>query len=461
MRARHAATPAATWAGVLAALLITGPAAMAPARASDVACDYDVAVSPDVLLDVQVACDRGVAGLAVPRASTGAFATVHQGEQSASGFSARYRVDLKAMARDAGSIETALAVGDSILAVGGAWLLGPRRDAGGPGALRVRVHTPASVGFATGQPVTDGAFHVPEDELRHAGFSAFGRFRSWQLTAPGRDGGEAAYTVHLLDGSLDVGHAALLAWIRDMVAASVDFWHGFPADGLALYVVPRAGRSGVPFGRAMAGGGVSMVLYVGEHATGAELRDDWVLIHELVHLGSPFIFGAPWFSEGLATYFEPLIRARSGLQTPRAMWTEFMTYMPRGAGVMADAGLARGGFRGWYWGGALLMLLADVELRRASGGRTGLEDCLRGVRRDMGDYRRILDLERMVAACDAAVGGTVVGDLVQRHGIRAAPVDLDRLWRELGLALDGGTLTVRDDAPLAPVREAIVRGGPP
>jgi hypothetical protein len=84
--------------------------------------------------------------------------------------------------------------------------------------------------------------------------------RSHRLRAPARGGGEATYSVHVLDGELAVGGDALLDWVREMTAAVVDFWHGCPVDGLALFLVPRPERAGVPFGRAMAGGAVSIVV---------------------------------------------------------------------------------------------------------------------------------------------------------------------------------------------------------
>ena len=125
------------------------------------------------------------------------------------------------------------------------------------------------------------------------------------------------------------------------------------AAGVAV-VVPRADASGVAFGRDMSGGGISTVLIVGEHATLKELYDDWVLVHELEHLGTPFITNGPSMSERLATYIEPLLRARTGLQTPHDVWTEFIRFMPRGEAVINSTGRSRGGFRDCYWGGALL-----------------------------------------------------------------------------------------------------------
>ena len=424
-------------------------------------CSYDVTVSRSLALDIQAACGPGVRSLVPIDASLRDFISGIHGEHSSTGFTGGYRVDLAAMAQGENSINNALLVGDTILTVGSAWLLKPQRDEGDPGTLRVRVHMPAGLSFVTGQPVTDGVFEVPEAQLYQAGFSAFGRFRTEHLSVADDEGDSAGFEVVLLDGAVDIGRKSLLDWIGRMAGAAAGFWHGFPAPGMPIFVVPRAGASGVPFGRVMSGGGVSMVLYVGEHATPAELDNDWVLIHELVHTGSPFVQGAPWFSEGLATYFEPLIRARVELQTPDAMWTEFMTHMPRAETVMADAGLAHGGFRGWYYGGALLMLLTDVRMREASGGDIGLENCLRRIRRNIGNFSQTLDVHAMVSACDAAVGGHVLRDAVQEHAYNAGPVDLDRLWGQLGLHLEGGSLTYDDSAPFSRIRKAIIAASAP
>ena len=425
-------------------------------------CRYDVEVSRRVELDVAVRCDGDVYDLRPLDRYSHGHVNIFAAARDADGFSARYRVTLGDLARDASTLDAAVVSGESILAVASAWLLNPMRETRAPATLEIRVTTPPEIDFATAQPVSDGAFRIPQSELAMAGYAAFGRFVREPMRAPqfGVGGDPGGYEVVLLDGRLNVPQSTLLEWIAHCADAITRFWHGFPAPGMKIFVLPRAGAEGVVFGRDMSGGGISMVLVVGERATRAQLYDDWVLIHELVHVGSPFVAGAPWFTEGLATYLEPLIRARYGLQTADAMWVEFITNMPRGAAVIDATGLMRGGFRGWYWGGGLLMLLADVEMRRASEGRIGIEDCLRDIRRVIGNYLRSVRLAEMVAACDAAVGGTVLADLVERHAYSDVPVDLDGLWRDLGVRLVDGELEIDGDARLAMVREAIVRGGP-
>jgi hypothetical protein len=452
------AQAASALVATLVATLIANTASALDSRR----CLYDVQMQPGLVLEIAVSCDPQVQDLRPLDRYSHGHVSITDSARDTDGFSARYRVALAELARDAASVDGAVESGDSVLAVASSWLLYPHREQRGAAVLHVRVSTPPGIDFVTAQPLTDGVFTIAQSELASAGFSAFGRLRRHPILVPPTESllTPANYEVVILDGSMDIAEISLLQWIAHSADIMTRFWHGFPAPGLKIFVLPRNGAEGVVFGRDMSGGGVSTLLVVGEHATREQLDADWVLIHELVHVGSPLVRGAPWLTEGLATYLEPLIRARYGLQSPGAMWTEFITHMPRGAAIMESAGLMRGGRRGWYWGGALLMLLADVEMRRASDGRLGLEDCLRAIRIRIGNYLRTISLQEMTAACDQAVGGTVLAELIERHAQSATPMNLQGLWRDLGVQLVNGALQVDDGAPLAGVRQAIVRGGP-
>src|SRR4029453_1441554 len=118
---------------------------------------------------------------------------------------------------------------------------------------------------------------------------------------------------------------------------------------------------------------------IGADVDRRRLFDDWVLGHELVHTGMPFIRGrATWLMEGAATYVEPIIRARAGWKSEEEVWREWGDNMPRGAAAF-PVGLANASGPQNYWAGATFMLLVDLALRRATDGAKGLEDCLAGV----------------------------------------------------------------------------------
>jgi hypothetical protein len=100
----------------------------------------------------------------------------------------------------------------------------------------------------------------------------------------------------------------------------------------------------------------------------------------------------------------------------------------------------------------------------------GLEDGLRAVLRAGGNSSVVWSLEDTLGAMDQAIGEPVLGELAKRHLQGGAPVDFEKLLRELGVVLPKGGprtdgkprrgLSFDETAPLAAVRRSIVRGKP-
>ncbi|MCC6468560.1 MAG: hypothetical protein IT563_09575 [Alphaproteobacteria bacterium] len=462
------------------------PAYAAGARASgSPACRYDVAVGPlpDLVLDVAVDCGA----LPVERlvAVDGALPRYLAGISDATGQKlareddawllpktgprvARYRVELGAMGAREHDYTSAYALGGSVLAELSTWVLLPQPLPEGA-VLRLAPSPAAGVGFATALEQVDGALEMPASALRYAGYSVFGRFRETRMSraAPGalapqaeaaRRGATADVRLVTLDGPLELPAAETDAWVADTASAVEKFWQGFPVDRLLLVLMPQPARSNVPYGRVIGGGGASLMVLMGEKVAQPTLYRDWVLIHEMVHLGSPFVRRSPWMTEGFATYFEPIIRYRAGRRTAESLWAEFAQDMPRGLDAIEREGLAYTR-RGIYWGGAIFMLLADMEMRERSGGKRGLEDCLRTILHGGGDATQLVSADWMIDACDRASGGDTMRRLAQRHAFSRHPVDLEDIWRRLGVIRSGdGQVRLDEGAPLAWLRRAIADG---
>jgi predicted metalloprotease with PDZ domain len=136
--------------------------------------------------------------------------------------------------------------------------------------------------------------------------------------------------------------------------------------------------------------------------------------------------------------------------------------MPQGLPKSGDRGLDYTHTWGrTYWGGALFCLLADVEIRKKTGNRMGLEDALRGILKSGGSIEVEWPLEKVLQLADRAVGVPVLEQMYDK--MKAAPVapDLDQLWKDLGVKYDGNGVTFDDSAPLAATRKAIEKGGGP
>jgi hypothetical protein len=216
-----------------------------------------------------------------------------------------------------------------------------------------------------------------------------------------------------------------------------------PVDGAGV-------RSGVTFGDPE----VMIRLRLGRNTTEAQFLDDWVLVHEMVHLAVPRVpRSQDWLQEGLATYVESVARGRAGLVPVASVWRGWKASMPQGQPQAGDAGLDHTPTWGrTYWGGAIFCLLADVQVLTRSAGRAGLQQALQGVLAAGGHHGVAWSLDRILATADAAVGQTTLSTLYQQMKASSQPIDLPALWRSLGV-LDGG---FDDAAPLAAVRRAIL-----
>lgn len=258
------------------------------------------------------------------------------------------------------------------------------------------------------------------------------------------------------DGFPPALQVAARAWV-ERGAAAVAAWLGrFPLaeTELLLQAVDGAGvKGGTTFGEPAP----YVRIRLGRDTQAAQLDDDWVLAHELLHLALPRLARAHhWLHEGVATYGEGALRVHAGQISARRWWGELVRGLPQGQPAAGDAGLDHTPTWGrTYWGGALFCLQADVALRRIQPGR-GLRQALQGVLSAGGSYAVAWPVARLLDTADDAVGGHVLADLYERHRARAETVDLAALWQALGVDTASAPLPRLDDrAPLAAVRRAI------
>ncbi|NRF71449.1 hypothetical protein HLB44_31130 [Aquincola sp. S2] len=245
-------------------------------------------------------------------------------------------------------------------------------------------------------------------------------------------------------------------WVERSVAAIVGYFGRFPVPDVELLMQPVAG-GGVRGGTAFSHPAPYVRLRLGVDTSSAQFDDDWVLVHEMVHLGVPRVpRRQSWLHEGLATYVEGIARTRAGQMSAATLWHAMQRDMPQGQPQGGDEGLDHTPTWGrTYWGGALFCLLADVQIRRRSGARLGLEHALRGVLAAGGSYAVAWPLPRILEVGDAAIGQTTLAELYALTKDCPAPIDLAALWADLGVVERGGTVELRGDAPLAAVRRAI------
>lgn len=272
--------------------------------------------------------------------------------------------------------------------------------------------------------------------------------------------GGALLQVDFAAGQFDLGNDAILQHVQTAANAVATYYGQFPVKRARVLIVPMdsaRGVHGTTWGD-MHGWPAFTRLRIGQHITTAELAEDWTTTHELVHYAFPSLPDEQhWMEEGLATYIEPIARVETGELKAERIWGDMVRDMPKGEPQEGDRGMDQTHTWGrTYWGGALFCLVADVEIRRETKNHRGLQDALRAIVAQGGTIDHEWSLDRALAVGDEATGTRVLTSMYSKWKDSPSPVDLDKLWGELGIKRDGdGVQFVA--GPLADVRKAIAK----
>jgi hypothetical protein len=289
-------------------------------------------------------------------------------------------------------------------------------------------------------------------------YEAFDRLAKTDIEVPG-----GVIHVGFAPGELALPKEKILDWVRTSAKAVSTYYGHFPVKSLRLLLVPVDGprvRGGTTWGYR----GAAIRVLIGRDSNEEALKRDWVLVHEMVHTALPDMEERyNWLSEGLAVYVEPIARVQAGDLSAQEVWQAMMRDMPKGLPQAGEEGLDITDTWGRrYWGGAMFCLMADIEIRKATGNRRGLQDAMRGMQAAGGSHEVDWPIERILAAADKAVGLNVLTRLHNEWGRKPVTLDLDQLWRDLGLQNKDGRLEFDDSAPLAAIRKGITeRHAPP
>jgi hypothetical protein len=261
---------------------------------------------------------------------------------------------------------------------------------------------------------------------------------------------------------LTVTQQQVLHWIDTARHAVTQYYGRYPVPTVDIQVDSRAGSrgpSGTTYGDE---DGALIKLSIGRDMSADDLQASWVMTHEMVHLAFPRAGDDQhWSEEGQATYIEPIARAQIGDLSVDYLWQETIEGMPKGLPDSDDQGLDHTGTWGrTYWGGALFYLVADVQIREQTHNKHGLEDALRAVVAAGGNVTTSWTLEKDFAIADKAVGVPVLEDLYAAWKDKPVNMDLDALWKKLGVSLVDGKVVYDDKAPDAAIRKAITSPHP-
>lgn len=268
--------------------------------------------------------------------------------------------------------------------------------------------------------------------------------------------------VHFFGETNSATRNDIMTWVRRASDAVCTYYGKFPVPHLSLDVRVRGGP-GVHGGVTYPTSGGSINISLGVATTVAQLNDDWMLTHEMIHLAFPSMAeNHHWIEEGISVYVEPVARVQAGQLSAARMWHDVARDMPQGEPEAGDQGLDRTPTWGrTYWGGAMFCLIADVRIREQTHNQKGLQDALRGILAAGGNITQDWDIKRALAVGDKATGTTLLTDLYGEMRDKPDPVDLAGLWKQLGVHLQkDGSIQYDPSAPEAAIRAAITSPQP-
>lgn len=290
---------------------------------------------------------------------------------------------------------------------------------------------------------------------------AVGHFEVDTITVPGAQVRLAAI------GKLSASQKEKLKlWIEETVTSVTSVNGRFPQPQPQVLVVPIGpGREAVVTARVMRGGGLAAEFFVDETRSLEEFTSDWTATHEFSHMLVPYISRRDrWLSEGLASYYQNVLRARNGRLTETQAWQKLYEGFKRGENGTHGGSLEQATRKGWrstmrvYWSGAALMLMADMQLRETSGGLQSLDTALQSLSVCCMENGKTWRAREMFTQLDKLTGTDIFTGLYKKHVHEESFPDMRSTWENLGINTRHDRVSLSEDAPMASVRSAIMKG---
>ena len=381
---------------------------------------------------------------------------------------ASYRADIGAIAAQHKQ-DIGWKLGDDLVAAPQLWLLRP--DDGGNEGADIRVELPDgwSISAPWHEQGRDGKsirFHIPQTPPDWSAAIALGHFEEERIPLPGGQLRLAA--LHGIDAEQ---RKKLRDWLARVSRAVLAAYGRLPIADVQVLMIPVTSRHGdaVVFGQSVRGEGNALQLLVDPSQPAAEFDKGWVAVHELSHLMHPYLGDrGSWLAEGLATYYQNVLRGRSGLLTPAQAWDrlregfkdntgkQYTTTLERAAATMYETHA----FQRIYWAGAAYWLTVDRDLRRASDGKLNMELALSRFRDcclpAYTDWRP----EDFVAKLDELLGVRTFSQRYREFAALKSFPDWQNVYADLGVRDGGEHLSFDSRAPDAKWRDAIMASPP-
>lgn len=259
----------------------------------------------------------------------------------------------------------------------------------------------------------------------------------------------------------------VMAWIDFIADALREVYGHWPRRQWRISVTPAAAAQSdpIPWAQVNRDSTDTVEFFIAPQATTEALQHAWTGYHELAHLLIPYRgWGDTWFSEGLASYYQGILQARSGILTEQQVWQGlyegFMRaqaetgFDGRSLREVSDAMRKDGGFMRVYWSGAWYFLAVDLRLRQQSGGRHTLDLALRRLNDCCADER--LSVPQIVSRLDELNGVLLFESLYNRVDASLRLPPFEALFASVGVTVVDGTVVLQQEGPGALLRRQML-----
>lgn len=262
--------------------------------------------------------------------------------------------------------------------------------------------------------------------------------------------------------------ADIQRWIKALSDSLLQVYGRWPKQEWQISVAPASARGAdpVPWARIHRGPIDKVELYTAPRASLDELMHASTGYHELAHLLIPYRgWGDVWFSEGLASYYQHILQARSGLMGEEQFWQSLYDGFEAGRkdtqfrgealGDIDDRLREEGGHMRIYWNGAWYFLNVDARLRRQSRGTQTLDSALDALNKCCATQS--MSVPQMVEKLDVLNGVLMFQSLYLENRRSTGIPPATALFASLGIDVIDDRVRLQHVGPGAKLRKAIIQ----
>ena len=295
---------------------------------------------------------------------------------------------------------------------------------------------------------------------------AFGRFKEMEIRVGG-----ARLRLAVLDGTPAADVEQMQAWIEDSAQVVADLYGRFPQSQAQILVAPGArGNEPTPWAYVVRGGSPAAHFFINQRRPIRDFFEDWTAVHELSHLLLPYVNSDDiWLSEGVATYYQNVLRARRGRMTALDAWQRLHAGFVRGMDSAHGLTLAQATesmyrddtYMRVYWEGAAMLLIADVRLRQMTAGKQSLDTALGALNDCCRATDRAWSARELFDKLDEVTGTGIFSAIYDQHVASRNFPDLAQTYRALGIAVGASGIEFSAEDREIRLRDAIMNAGVP